>query len=352
MPELQPLLQNAALLKVVTLLKNAGKAVILGHCRPDGDAIGAALGWAEYLRHLGKQVSIVMPDPEADFLKWMPGAQHILHFSDYEQKIRARKAIAAADLLCLLDFSQTHRLNDEGLIELVKMSKAQKLMIDHHLDPDTSSADFTISRPEASSTCELVFRLIYTLGGYDHLSRSGACCLYCGLMTDTGSFAYNSNDPDLYLIVSLLMRKGIDKERIYRNIYHCFSTNRLKFWGFLLNERLQFYKSGKAAIIAYSSSDMEAYKYKRGDAEGFVNEPLKVRGCRLSISLREDTVVQDKIHVSLRSIEDVPCNLIAQRFFNGGGHLNASGGELRCSLAEAVKTAEQAIEAFSEQLGL
>lgn len=348
--ELKPLLQGPQLFQLLNILKNAKKVVVLGHCRPDGDAIGSSIAWAEYLRNLGKQVSIVMPDPEADFLKWLPNSQYILHFSEDEQRANARNAIAAADLCCCLDFNHLKRLGDEALRDMVAKSKARRIMIDHHLEPDATGMDFVVSRPKASSTCELVFRLIHELGGYDGMSRSGACCLYCGLMTDTGSFAYNSNDPDLYLIVSLLMRKGIDKEKIYRNIYHCFSQNRLKFWGFLLNERLTFHKSGKAAVIAYSCSDMETYRYKRGDAEGFVNEPLKVRGCRLSISLREDTLVPDKIHVSLRSVDDVPCNLISQRFFNGGGHLNASGGELHCSLPEAVKVAEEAIEAFKDVL--
>ena len=95
---------------------------------------------------------------------------------------------------------------------------------------------------------------------------------------------------------------------------------------------------------------MATYKFKRGDAEGFVNEPLKVRGCRLSVSLREDTLQQNRIHVSLRSVDDIPCNVIAKDFFNGGGHLNASGGELNCSLEEAVKTAENAIIKYRDCL--
>lgn len=350
MPSLSPILQPAELLKFLNLLKESKKIVVFGHRGPDGDAIGSALGWAEYLRNLGKQVAIVMPDMEPDFIKWLPNAQYVKHFCNDEDKPAIKKAVAAADLLCFLDFSQQKRLDDATLIEIVRKSKARRVIVDHHLDPDTDGIDITVSRPQASSTSELVFRLIFQLGGYESMTRSGACALYCGMMTDTGAFTYNSNEPEIYQIISLLLQKGIDKEKIYRNVFYSFSQNRLKFWGFLLCERLTFHQGGKAAIIAYTAEDMAKYKFKRGDAEGFVNEPLKVRGCRLSISLREDTLQREKIHVSLRSVDDVPCNAIAGEYFNGGGHFNASGGELHCPLQEAVKIAESAIEKYKDVL--
>ena len=348
--ERSPLIQPAEMLKIMSLLKNSKRIVLFGHRGPDGDAIGSNLGWAEYLRKLGKNVTIVMPDMEPDFLRWMPNVQYIKHYCEEGERVEIRNAILTADLLCFLDFSQYKRLGDQQLIEILQHSKAKKMVIDHHLDPETENTDFIISRPKASSTCELVFRLVYQLGGYDAMTRSGACCLYCGMMTDTGAFAYNSNEPEIYMIVSLLLKKNIDKEKIYRNVFYSFSQNRLRFWGFLLCQRLRFLQGGKAAVIAYSAEDMATYKFKRGDAEGFVNEPLKVRGCRLSVSLREDTLQQNRIHVSLRSVDDIPCNVIAKDFFNGGGHLNASGGELNCSLEEAVKTAENAIIKYRDCL--
>ena len=343
---LTPLLQPAALLKTLTLLKNSQRIVLFGHRGPDGDAIGSSLGWAAYLRSLGKTVTVVMPDMEPDFLRWMPNVQAVKHYSEEVERPEIRQAVAAADLLCCLDFCQLSRLGDTGLIQLLQHAKAPRMVIDHHSDPETENVDALISRPEASSTCELVFRLIHQLGGYGTMTRSGACCLYCGMMTDTGAFAYNSNDPEIFLIVSLLLKKHIDRERIYRNVFHSFSPNRLRFWGFLLSQRLQFLHGGRAAVLAYSAADMAAYQFRRGDAEGLVNEPLQVRGCRLSVSLREDTLQSLCIHVSLRSVDDIPCNIIAQEFFNGGGHRNASGGELHCTLQEAVKTAEEAIEKY------
>lgn len=330
------------------LLKDSKNVVILGHSAPDGDAMGSTLGWSEYLRHLGKRVTIVMPNPCPDFLRWLPGAQYVLYYTEEDHQQRARKAIQSADLICCLDFNQLSRLRDDVRL-LVERSKAKRLMIDHHLNPDVAAMTMVISRPAASSACELVFRVINELGGYDRISRSGACCIYCGIMTDTGAFAFNSSDPELYLIIAMLLAKGIDKDKIYRNVFHCFSTNRLKFWGYMLHEKLNFYAGGRASIMAYNREEMKRFKYIRGDAEGLVNQPLQVRGCRLSICLREDTEL-DVIRVSLRSVDDVPCNEISAEFFNGGGHKNASGGELQCTLEEAIKVAEQAIEKYRDIL--
>ena len=115
--------------------------------------------------------------------------------------------------------------------------------------------------------------------------------------------------------------------------------------GYVLYERLRFLAGGRATLFTLTREDMARFNYIRGDAEGFVNLPLQVRGTRLSISLREDTET-DIIRVSLRSVDDFPCNRMAAEFFNGGGHLNASGGRLPWPLEEAVRTVEQAVEAY------
>ena len=88
----------------------------------------------------------------------------------------------------------------------------------------------------------------------------------------------------------------------------------------------------------------------KGDAEGLVNMPLQIKGHKLSISLREDSEKDNLIWVSLRSVDQFPCNEMAARFFNGGGHLNASGGRLYCPLSEAVEITKQAILAFEDKL--
>ncbi len=327
------------------LLREAHRVVLCAHRSPDGDAVGATLGWAAYLRGIGKQVDIILPNPFPDFLRWMPGHADIKFYEGHEAEVSP--LIAKADLICLLDFNDLGRIGAMGAA--VTASKAQRLMIDHHLEPDTTAAHFMVSRPEACSTCELVFRLIYQLGGFENMSRGAAACLYTGMMTDTGGFTYASSNPEIYLIIGHLLTRGIDKDKIYRNVYNNYSECRLRFVGYVLNEKLHFYEGHRASVFTITREEMKRFHYIRGDAEGLVNMPLQVRGMRLSISLREDTD-KDVVRVSLRSTDDFPCNKMAADFFNGGGHLNASGGELPFPLEEAVRTVEKAIEAYRELL--
>ncbi len=341
-PELLP---TAELLKLMQLLRGADRIVITAHHGPDGDAVGSCLGWAAYLRALGKRVTVALPSWYPDFLRWMPGNKDIIIYKDKPEQVKA--LLKEADLVCCLDLNQLSRLNI--MEEAVANCKAPRLMIDHHVGPDADKFAFVVSHPEMSSTCELVFRLIFQLGGYERLSRSTAACLYTGIMTDTGNFAYSCNDPALYLVVSLLMRKQVDKESIYKKVYHSWTQDRFTLWSDVLSQCLTFHASGHASLFTLTREMMKSHKFLRGDAEGLVNEPLKVRGMKLSISLREDTE-EDVVRVSLRSTGGFHCREMAERFFNGGGHDDAAGGRLPFPMKAAVKTAEEAIAAYTQEL--
>lgn len=343
--DLKPLLSPTELLKLMNLIRESNRILLCGHRGPDGDAVGAVLGWASYLRTLGKNVRIVLPNRFPDFLCWMPGSDKILFHK--ENETRAREEINAADLIFMMDFCEVSRLGDMG--KDVAAAKAKKVVVDHHLNPCCEGADLLISHPEACSTCFLVFKLIEQLGGYDSLTRSAAACIYTGMMTDTGSFTYASADPEIYYTIGLLLQKGIDKDKIYRNVFHTYSEHRVRFIGYVLNEKLRFHEGNRASIFTITREEMKRFRYIRGDAEGLVNMPLQVKGMRLSISLREDTET-DVVRVSLRSVDDFPCNKMAETHFHGGGHLNASGGELPFPLEEAVRTAEKAIADYRELL--
>lgn len=188
---------------------------------------------------------------------------------------------------------------------VVERSKADKVIIDHHLDPDKSFAKQVISFPQLCSTSEIVFRLIHQLGGFDNMTRTEATCIYTGMMTDTGGFTYNSNNPDVYEIISMLLTKEIDKDKIYRNVFNVYSVDRMRLTGYILYEKLKFYANHRASIFTITREEMKRFNFIRGDAEGLVNMPLQVKGMRLSISLREDTE-RDVIRVSLRSVDDFP----------------------------------------------
>ena len=328
-----------------TLIEEAETIVITCHTNADGDAIGSSLGWAEYLKSLGKEPTIVVPDQYPDYLHWMPNTEKIVRYDKHQEQCDLLLKIA--DLVFCLDFNTVSRVDQ--MQKSLSLSPAKKVLVDHHLNPDVDTV-LTISHPDMSSTSELVFRLVWQLGGFDQLGKHFAVPVYCGMMTDTGGFTFNSNDPNIFYIISQLLTKGINKDRIYRNVYHNFSENRLRLTGFVMLERLVVDTERHASFYALRRTDLKRFQFVKGDAEGLVNMPLQIKGLKLSISLREDTERDNLVWVSLRSVDDFPCNKMAEDFFNGGGHLNASGGRLNCTIDEAVRIAQQAILHYEQLL--
>lgn len=311
------------------------------HISPDGDAVGSLLGMTEYLRTLGKVPMAVVPDAFPDFLQWMPGTERLVRYDKHKDFVD--DAIKKADLVFCLDFNTLSRTGD--MANALAASTAKKVMIDHHLEPDIDTV-LSISQPEACSTCELVFRLIWQTGGFNLMTHKCAVPIYCGMMTDTGGFTYNSTRPEIFFIISQLLTKKVNKDKIYRNVYNNYSESRLRLMGYILYEKLIQIPEYHASYFVLTREDMKRFHYIKGDAEGLVNIPLQIKGQRLSVYLREDTEKDNTIWVSLRSVDDFPCNLMAHQYFNGGGHLNASGGRLYCSVEEAEKIVQKAIKEF------
>ena len=324
-----------------SLINDAETIVICCHMNPDGDALGSSLGWAEYLRSIGKDPVVIVPDQYPDYLQWLPNSEKIIRYDKHTEQ--AELLLKTADLICCLDFNTPSRTDQ--MAETLVSAAAKKLLIDHHLGPDIET-ELTVSHPEASSTSELVFRLVWQLGGFESQSRHFAIPIYCGMMTDTGGFTYNSSDPDIYFIISQLLTKKINKDKIYRNVYHNYSENRLRLLGYVMLEKLVVDASRHASYFTLTREDLRRFHFIKGDAEGLVNMPLQIKGHKLSVSLREDTEKDNLVWVSLRSVDNFPCNKMAELFFNGGGHLNASGGRLNCSIEEAIKITQQAFLHF------
>ncbi|WP_308244400.1 DHH family phosphoesterase [uncultured Prevotella sp.] len=340
------LLSEAEIATLKENIDNSNRIVICCHKSPDGDALGSSLAWAEYLRTQGKEPDIIVPDAYPDFLQWLPGSERIIRY-DKHAADKADEMLQKADLIFCLDFNGANRVDE--MKYALEQSPAHKIMIDHHLDPSMDTV-LTVSHPQMSSTSELVFRIIWQLGGFEEMSRKCAVCIYCGMMTDTGGFTYNSNQPEIFFIVSQLLTKGIDKDKIYRNVFNNFSPWAIRLRGYLMSQKLNIFNDLHAAYFTISRRDMRDFHFIKGDAEGLVNEPLKIKCMRLSISLREDDRRDNTIWVSLRSVDDFPCNLVASEFFNGGGHLNASGGRLHCTLDEAERVVRRAFAHYEDLL--
>lgn len=340
---LERLITEAQVDNLRTIIDNNDNFVVVAHKNPDGDAVGSSLALALFLRSLGKSATVVLPNGFPSFLRWLPGAQDIVVYETAQAC--AASLIAGAGAIFCLDFNSVPRLGD--MAAAVDASPALKVLVDHHLFPDEGFA-VAISLPVACSTSELVFRVIYRLASCDAISLEMAQAIYTGMMTDTGSFAYASNRKDIYLIVAELISKGVDKDLIYRKVFYNYSVSRLKLIGFVLYEKLKVFEHLNASLITLSHAELKKFNVAKGDTEGLVNMPLQKKGLRFSCFLREE--LPGKINVSLRSVGDFPCNAVAADFFNGGGHKNASGGEVRGSMEDAVALFEKALKAYEKQL--
>lgn len=330
--------------KVAKYFERADKIVIVTHVSPDGDALGSSLGLMHFLETQEKTVNVIVPNAFPDFLRWMPGAKDIIRYDKYAEF--ADKLIGEADVICCLDFNALSRI--DAMARVVGEAPGRRVLIDHHLHPE----DFcrvTISHPEISSTSELVFRLICRMGYFEDITREGAECIYTGMMTDTGGFTYNSNSREIYFIISELLSKGIDKDEIYRKVFNTYSEGRLRLMGYVLYDKMKVFPQFRAALIWLTKEEQGRFQYVKGDTEGFVNIPLQMKGICFSVFLREDTE-KNMIKVSLRSVGAFPCNQVASEFFNGGGHLNASGGEFYGTMEEAIERFKQALVKYEPLL--
>ncbi len=339
---LSPIILSSKVEQTMDAIRDARDIVITTHISPDGDALGASLALYHFLKSQGKNARVIVPNSFPYFLRWMEGAGEI---EIYEYNPAAgQRILASADLIFSLDYNILKRVGQMG--PHLEKSSARKILIDHHLFPG-EGFDIVISHPEISSTSELLFRLLNQAGKYNELTKREAECIYCGMMTDTGGFTYNSSDPEIYEIISLLLRKGVDKDAVYSKVFHNYSEVRFRLLGFTLSQRMEVYPGLHSALLHLSREDQAKFRFSKGDTEGFVNYPLSIKDIIFSTFIRED---EELIKLSFRSQKSFPCNEFAAEFFNGGGHLNASGGEFYGTFEEAVTIYTEGLKRYEEKL--
>jgi bifunctional oligoribonuclease and PAP phosphatase NrnA len=306
-------------LKPLLLNKPQQKIIITTHHKPDADALGSSLGLYHFLNQLNIASTVITPTDYGDFLKWMPGENTVINFEEHEAK--SSQMIADADFIFCLDFNSLKRINKMG--ELVEVSKAKKVMIDHHLEPE-NFADFGLWTSKASSTCELVFLMIEQFGEVDKVNKDIASCLYAGIMTDTASFKHPSTYPSTHRVAAVLLDKGAQSNIIFDEIYDNYSVDRMRFIGFCLSKKLQIFEELHTALICVTAEELKKFNNLTGYSEGLVNYGLSIKGMKLSVLIIDRT---HRVKMSFRSKGNFPCNELARLYFSGGGHFNAAGGE-------------------------
>lgn len=324
------------------LLSSSDNIVLICHINPDGDAIGSQLALYQYLKFKGKSVEMISPNHLQEFLKWMTDSDLINIY--IRKRSQCISIIERADLIIMLDFNQPGRLGEAE--RSVISSKAKKVIIDHHLDPD-NFADLIITDPSKCSTAELIYNIISEINGKPFDNKIFSENIYVGIITDTGNFDHGAFSGNTFRIVADLLDSGIDREKVMNVVYNNFSADRMKLMGLALNKRMVILPEYNTAYIYLTKKDLEEYNHVKGDTEGFVNLPLSIKGIVLSVLFVEkDSFVK----LSFRSKGSFPVNSFASKYFSGGGHMNASGGEFYDNLENTITYFLQTLEANAELL--
>lgn len=326
-----PFFVAAMLDSFATFLHGTRRVLLTTHENPDGDGIGAMVGLAHYLRHLGKEVRIVVSPALPFFLAFLDPEGWI---EPYEPAGRHADLSAWPDTWLMVDASEIHRL---GMMQgAFEASKAVKACLDHHMKDAPRGFHHEFTDSAASASAELVYDLAAPRMA---LPRPMAEALYAGLMDDTGNFRFSNSTPKAHRMAAELIAQGVDPAGLYQALYHQGRPERLRLFGRAFAS-LRLLAEGRYATLALTRGDLAACGADHDDMEGLVNEPLRLRGVEVAGLLYE--LEDGRIKASLRSRGRVDVNAIC-RVFGGGGHRLASGAKLAVPLASALEVLDAAV---------
>lgn len=328
---------------IFPLLSQPKKVVITTHQKPDADAMGSSLALYHFLKGFGHSVTVVSPTNWATFLNWMPGCKTVLDFESPNEK--SNIAIAESDWIFCLDFNTLSRT--KRMEEKLMAAKAEKILIDHHREPQTEVFAYGISDTGKSSTAEMIYDFIVDSGNEDKITPEIAECVYAGVMTDTGSFRFPSTTASVHKMVAKLKDRGLEHSHVHEELFDNFLENRFRFIGNVLLNRMEIFYEYNAALIAIPQTDLVKYDMRTGDTEGIVNYPLSIKGIKLAAVIIDRG---EERKSSFRSKGGFDVNTFARKNFNGGGHFNAAGGFNKEPLEEVVEKFKQAMQENVAQL--
>ncbi len=304
---------------VKALLAQPKRIIITTHHKPDGDAMGSALAVYNYLVAKGHHATVVVPSDYPEFLYWLPGNERVMEYP--KQKDACNKLLEEAEVIFCLDYNHPNRT--ETMEAAIVASRAAKVLIDHHLHP-SDFCEHKFSYPLSCATCELVYQFIVAMGDEEIINKAMAECIYCGIMTDTNSFRYETMTSETHRIIASLMDKGVENYKIHESVFDNFSFDRMKMVGYCMYNKLRMIPQFKTAFISLTQPEIKEFDSTTGDTEGVVNIALAIKDVKLAAFFYETPHL---IKISLRSKGVFSVKEMAQKHFNGGGHRNASGGK-------------------------
>lgn len=311
-------------------IKKYDEYIITSHIETEGDAIGSELALFYLIKQLGKRAIIVNSDPVPDRYRFLLGWDKVV--ADTSGKLKNCKNIIIVDCPTIERSGKVAQLIDRTKV---------KINIDHHVSND-NFGDFNWVESDASSCGEMLFNLFRRMRL--HINEAIAEMLYVAILTDTGSFRYDSTTPETHRIAGELIKLGVHPAKIAERVYE---TKRLGDME-LLSKALSTIKKtndGKIAYMYVTKKMLDETGSAPDRTDGFINFARSIDGSEISIFFREDIKDPQKVHVGFRSKGRVNVNVLASKF-GGGGHPKASGCILTGNLNDIVKDVLKNAEEF------
>ncbi|WP_439488217.1 DHH family phosphoesterase [Algoriphagus sp.] len=325
--------------QIEAAIHSASNILITAHKSADGDSVGSSLGLYHFIEKLGKKAIICHPDKAPDFLDFLDLSPITTMDSDAD---KVANAFIEADLIFCLDYNSTDRIGKE-MQDLLEAATCPKIMIDHHLDPQ-DFASLMISEISASSTAELIVEFIERSGSGALLDEKIGTPLYLGILTDTGSFRFNSVKPRTHEILAKLLSAGVRHHLIHELLNDTNTASRLRLQGYAMSEKMEITHQSTVALIPLTKEELENYNYQKGDTDNLANLALSIKGMKVAIVLSERDGI---IKMSFRSKgKENPVNALAANHFEGGGHANAAGGKSGNTMKETLEKIKELLPEY------
>ena len=209
-----------------------------------------------------------------------------------------------------------------------------------------SGGDQLFCLPEVPATAMILYDLLVDMGMEKAIDEDVATCLYVGVVSDTGFFVHANVNANTHVIAAKLMNRGLDVHNVHYHLISNTPLNRLKFIAHAIAHRLVVLPEQHLAYFAIPRSDVKKFKLKTGDTGGLISYALNIQNIYVAGLLTEQ---KNSVHISLRSLGNLPINKLAEAHFNGGGHMNAAGGIAFTTLEAVGKKLEDAARDLLQQ---
>jgi bifunctional oligoribonuclease and PAP phosphatase NrnA len=290
-------------------LSAATSVALACHVNPDADALGSMLGLSNHLRAMGKETVCSFPNDPFEPPRWasmLPGTEALVPPSAFPKD---------PPLMVTCDVASLDRLDSLG----GRAVRAKALIwIDHHVTND-GLGTIPIVDPSASSTCELVWRLVKELGG--EIQIETAMCLYAGLVTDTGRFQYQAVEPDTLRLAAELREFPFDHTRLVQALYEDNGVAYLGLLGIALG-RVRVEPEADLVWTYLTRVDLEAADVHPGETDDLIDVVRTAREADVAAVIKQQRDGRFKVSLRSRGGHDVAA---AASRFGGGGHRLASG---------------------------